>query len=61
VKKSRRKRWMTNAEHMGELRSTYKMLVGKSDGKRLRHVWEDNINMDCKELGCENVDLIHLS
>jgi hypothetical protein len=33
--KSRRMRWAGCAEHMGELRNTYKILVGKPEGKRL--------------------------
>ena len=34
---------------------TYRVLVGKSEGKRSyagpRHKWEDSINMDLKERG----------
>jgi hypothetical protein len=26
---------------------------------RLRHTWEDNINMDIREIGLEGVDWIH--
>jgi hypothetical protein len=39
---------------MGDMGSTYKILVGKSDGKRLlrrpMHRWEDNIRMDLGEI-----------
>jgi hypothetical protein len=28
---------------MGEIRNAYKILVEKSEGKILRHKWEDNI------------------
>jgi hypothetical protein len=43
---------------MGEERKLYKVLVGKSDGKRLfgrsRRRWDDGIKMDLGEtgLGC---------
>jgi len=34
----------------------YRVLVGKTEGKRPlgrpRHRWEDNIKMDIKEMGC---------
>jgi hypothetical protein len=40
---------------MGERRSICRVLVGKPEGKRLlgrpKHRWEDNINMDLKEVG----------
>jgi len=39
----------------GERRGTYRILVGKSEGKRPlgipRHRWKDNIKVDLKELG----------
>jgi hypothetical protein len=28
---------------------------------RPRHRWEDNIQIDVKEIGCEGVDWIHLA
>jgi len=41
---------------MGEKRGTYRVLVGKPEGKRLlgrlRCRWEDNIKMDLQEVGC---------
>jgi hypothetical protein len=50
---------------MGEDRKVYKVLVGKSKGKRpferLRHRWEDGIKMDHTEIGWEVVDWIHLA
>jgi hypothetical protein len=40
---------------MGEMRSTYKTLIGKPEGWRQlgrpRRLWEDNINMDVKKTG----------
>jgi len=41
---------------MGERRGVYRILVGKSEGKRPlgrpRRRWEDNIKMDFQEVGC---------
>jgi hypothetical protein len=43
----------------------YKVLVGKSEGKRalrrLRHRWEDGIKMDLTEIGWEGVKWIHVA
>ena len=42
----------------------YRVLVGKPEGKRPlgrpRHRWEDNINIDIQEVGCEGMDWIQL-
>jgi hypothetical protein len=39
--------------------------MGKREGKRSlgrpRRRWEDNINMDLHEVGCEGMDLIELA
>jgi hypothetical protein len=49
----------------GEVRNTYKILVGKPEGKRPvgrhRRRWEDNIEVDFRETEMEGVDLIHLA
>jgi hypothetical protein len=49
---------------VGEVRNSYKILVGKPDGKkplrRRRRRWEDNIKMDIKVTGYEDVDWIYL-
>jgi hypothetical protein len=41
---------------MGERRGVYRILVGKSEGKRPlgrpRRRWDDNIKMDLQEMGC---------
>ena len=41
---------------MGERRGVFRLLVGKSEGKRLlgrtRHRLEDNIKTDLQEVGC---------
>ena len=56
VIKLRRMRWVGHAAHVGESRSVYWVLVGKSGGKRPlgrpRHRWADNIKLDLQEVGC---------
>jgi hypothetical protein len=46
---SRRMRWARHVARMGDKRSAYRLLVGKSEGKRSlgrqRHRWVDNIRM----------------
>jgi hypothetical protein len=50
---------------MGEMKSIYKIVVRKPEGKRPpirpRCMWEDNIRMDLREIGWEIVDWIHLA
>ena len=52
VIKSRRLRWAGHVARKEEGRSVFKILTGKSKGKRpsgrSRHRWEDNIRMDLK-------------
>ena len=65
VIKSRRMRWAGHVARMGEEMGTYRVLVGRSEGKRPlgrpRHRWEDNIGMDLQEVGCVFVDWIGLA
>ena len=65
VIKSSRMRWAVHVVQMGEKRVVYKVLVGKSEGKRtlgrLRLRWEDNIKMDLQEVGCEGMDWIDVA
>jgi hypothetical protein len=58
-------RGIRGAEHVGrigEKRKEYRLLVGKSEGKRplrgLRRGWVDNIGMDLGEVGWGDVDWI---
>ena len=55
--KSRRLRWAGHVTRMEQSRNAYRVLVGKPEGKRPlgrpRRRWEDNIQMDLKEIGCE--------
>ena len=50
---------------MGEERGVYRVLVGKSEGKRPlvrpRLRWVDNIRMDLQESGCGYMDWIGLA
>jgi hypothetical protein len=49
---------------MGMIRNAYKILVGKSKGKRplgrCRHRGRDNIRMDLREMVWDSVDWMHL-
>jgi hypothetical protein len=49
---------------MGERRGIYRVLVGKTEGKRSlgrpRRRWEDDIKMGLHEVGCEVTDWIEL-
>ena len=53
VIKSRRMRWVGHILRMGKRRGFYRVLVGKSEGKRPlgrpRHRWEDNIKIDLQK------------
>ena len=53
-----------NSQPMEE-RGTYRVLVGKPEGKRPlgrpRRRWVDNIRMDLQEVGCGYVDWIGLA
>jgi hypothetical protein len=50
---------------MGDKRNTYRILVGKTDGKRSlgkpRSRWVDNIKMDLREIGWDGMDWIYLA
>jgi hypothetical protein len=50
---------------MVQMRNAHKILVRKPEGKKLlgrsKCRWEDNIRMVLREIGCEDVDWIHLS
>jgi hypothetical protein len=52
-------------ERERERRNPYKILVGKSEGKRPlgrpRRRWEDNIRLDLRIIGWEGVDWMYLA
>ena len=58
-------RWAGHVVSMGEGRGVFRVLVGKSEGKRplgrARRRWEDNIKMDLQEVGCGGMDWIQLA
>ena len=54
VIKSRRVRWVGHVARVEEKKKAYRVLVGKSEGKRALRpglIWEDNIKMDLKGTG----------
>jgi hypothetical protein len=50
---------------MGEMRTAYSILVAKLERKRLlgrpRRSWNDNIGMDLRRIGLEDVEWMHLA
>ncbi|KAJ4426503.1 hypothetical protein ANN_27317 [Periplaneta americana] len=62
--KSRRLRWAWHVARMSESRNSYRVLVGRPEGKRSlgrpRRRWEDNIKMDLREVGYDR-DWINLA
>jgi hypothetical protein len=60
--KPRRMRWAVHVARMGKKTNVYRLLVGKSEGKRAlgkpRRSWVDNIKMDLREVGWGDVDWI---
>jgi hypothetical protein len=65
VIKSRRMRWAGHVARMGEGIGVYRVLVGRPAGKRPlgrhRRRWEDNINMDLREIGIDGANWIRLA
>jgi hypothetical protein len=65
VIKAWRMRWAGHVAHMGEVWGAYNILVGRPEGRkplgRPRRRWEDNIEMDIREIGFGDVDWILLA
>jgi hypothetical protein len=61
---SRRMRWAGHVARMGE-RNAYRIFVDKPEGRkpleRLRRRWVDNIKMDLREIGWDDMDWINLA
>ena len=57
-------RWAGHVARMGERRSVYRVLVGKTGGKRTlgrpKHRWEDNIKIDLQEVEWGFIDWFDL-
>jgi hypothetical protein len=64
VIKSRRM-WAGHVARMGEGICVYRILVGRSEGKRplgrTRCRWEDNINMDPRDIGIDGASWMRLA
>jgi hypothetical protein len=62
MNKSRRMRWAGHVARMGEMRTAYRILMGKPEGRRPlgrpRRRWVDNIKMDLREIGWDGMDWI---
>jgi hypothetical protein len=58
-------RWAGHVGCMGEGRGVYRVLVGRSKGKRPlgrpRHRWENNIKTDLREIGIDGANWIQLT
>jgi hypothetical protein len=65
VIKARMMRWVGHVVHMGEVRGAYNILVRRPEGRRPlgrpRRRWEDNIEMDLREIGFGDVDWINFA
>jgi hypothetical protein len=64
--KSSRMRWAGHVARMGEeKKNTYRILMGKPEGKippgRTKCRWADIIKLDLKEIGCDGMDWIDLA
>ena len=57
--------WSGHVACMGKRRDTYRVLVGKPEGKRQlgrpRRRWKNNIKMNLQEVGCGGVDWIEVA
>jgi hypothetical protein len=64
-RKLRGMRWAGHVARVGEEREVYRVLVGKSEGKRLlgrpRRRFDNGITMDLEEIGWGSVEWIHLA
>jgi transcription termination factor 2 len=65
VIKSRKMRWAGHVARMQEGRGVYRVLVGRSEGKRPlgrpRRRWKDDIKMDFRKIGIDGANWIQLA
>jgi hypothetical protein len=65
VIKSKRMRWAGHVARMREGRGVYRVLVGRAEGKRPlgrpKRRWEDNINVDLRDIGINGANWIRLA
>jgi hypothetical protein len=65
VIKSRSLRWTGHVARMGEGRGVYRVLVGRPESKRPLgrpgRRWENNINLDLREIGIDESNWIQLA
>jgi hypothetical protein len=65
INESRRMKSAGHVAQMGSKKSAYSVLVRIPEGKRPlgipNHVWEDNIKLDLREIGCGDIDWISLA
>jgi hypothetical protein len=65
IVKSRRMRWAGHVTRMGDGRGVYRILFERPEGKRSlgrpRRRWEDNINLDLREMGIDGANWIQLA
>jgi hypothetical protein len=58
-------RWAGHVAGMGEKRNAYRILVGKPEGKssqgRSRCRWVDNIKVDLRDRGLDDVGLVDVA
>jgi hypothetical protein len=62
--KSRRMGWAGHVARTGEKRNVYRVILGKPEGKRslgrLIRRWGDNIKMDLRKIGWDNIAWIDM-
>jgi hypothetical protein len=59
--KSRRMGWLRHVACMGEKGNAHSVSMGKPEDRRPRHRWEDNTEMDLREIEWWGRDWIHLA
>jgi hypothetical protein len=62
---SRRARWVSHVACMEQIGNSYNILIWEPQWKRVlgrsRRRWEDNIRINLRKKGCQNVDLDYVA